>query len=153
MKWYLLIFICALGCVSACNKQKKYSNIPFIEFQGIYPDSIKAGASEDTVFISFRFTDGDADLGNDPQSGQYDIFLTDLRDNTEYNYFFPALADLVRNPDRGMEGNCTFYVLGAFLALRPDHPDRDTVQFSLYIRDQAGNKSNTVYTHSVYLIP
>lgn len=155
MKWYLLIFIPALACIGmgACSKQKRYSDTPYIEFKGSSPDSLRAGASEDTLFISFRFTDGDADLGNDPASGNYDIFLTDQRDNTIYTYFFPNIPDIIRNPEKGMEGTCTFFLLAAFMILRPDRPDGDTARYSLYIKDRAGNQSNTIYTNSVYIYP
>ncbi len=156
MKWYLLFIIPALISVGlgACSKQKqRYSSTPNIEFKGSNPDSVKAGVSEDTLFISFRFTDGDADLGNDPASGNYDIFLTDERDNTIYTFFFPNIPDNIRNPERGMEGTCTFFLSAAFMILRPDRPDGDTTRYSLYIKDRAGNQSNTIYTNPVYIRP
>lgn len=151
----LAILFIAISCfiTLSCRKEQSFSPVPYIEFKGSNPDTIKAGASEDTLFISFRFTDGDADLGNDPSSGNYDIFLTDERDNTLYTYFFPALSDQVRIPEKGMEGNVTFYLSAAFMILRPDRQDGDTVTYSLYIKDRAGNQSNTIKTNPVYLIP
>jgi len=155
MKWQLIIFLVLLtaGLASCAKKPGRYANEPYIEYKGRWPDSIRSGSGEDTVFISFRFTDGDADLGNDASSGNYDIFATDSRDATLYSYLFPNIPDQIRNPEKGMEGTCTFYILAAFLTLRPDHPDADTVSFSIYIKDRAGNQSNTIQTDPVYIVP
>jgi hypothetical protein len=153
MKWQLILLLLLIsgGYAGCSKKQSGFAKEPHIEYRGISTRRIQAGSSKDTLFISFRFRDGDADLGNDATSGNYDIFLTDERDGMLYTFFFPRISDDVRNPERGMEGECTFFLLGAFITLRPDHPDLDTVRYSLYIRDRAGNQSNTVYTEDVYL--
>ncbi|MEZ5047832.1 MAG: hypothetical protein R2831_12670 [Chitinophagaceae bacterium] len=41
----------------------------------------------------------------------------------------------------------------AFLLLRTDslHSERDTLQWEIYMVDEANNKSNTITTSSVYL--
>ena len=154
MKWQpILLLLLVSGGYTACTKkQSGFAREPHIEFQGLSPQVIRAGSGEDTLFISFDFKDGDADLGNDAASGNYDIFMKDERDATEYTFFFPKISDEVRNPDKGMQGTCTFYLLGAFITLRPDHPERDTTSYSLYIKDRAGNQSNTIYTDNVYII-
>ena len=63
---------------SSCHKNDM-SNIPNISALSLQPNTVKAGSSEDTVFIIFHLQDGDADLGNDPNSNKYDIFLKDSR--------------------------------------------------------------------------
>jgi hypothetical protein len=143
----------ALGLAS-CKKEKSASRtIPEIKLVGLSGNTIKAGSNQ-VIYINFSFSDGNGDLGNKPSSGNYDIYTKDSRDDTtEINYFFPQdLPDNVE-PGVGVAGTCNLGILAAFVFLRPDHPDRDTVRYEVYIKDRAGNESNRFTTPDIYIVP
>lgn len=153
MKWYQAIFLASAVIVSATSCKKKnarFPPVPAINFLRMTPDSIKSMSSEDTVRISFHFTDGDADLGNDPNSGKKDIFVIDTRfpDDT-FGYYFPPIPDQFKDPEKGLEGDCDFYIPAALLPGLRDttiHKLRDTTAFNIFIKDVAGNASNLITT-------
>lgn len=123
----------------------------------MYPDSIKAGSALDTLFIKFYLEDGDADLGNDQSTTNYDIFLKDSRYDTGYGgYFFPYIDPAAENSTMGLKGTCTFKQLAAFIVPRNDTVHMkygDTVQYELYIKDRAGHASNHITTPQLYIKP
>jgi len=156
MRKYIIgpsLLIAGLGWTS-CQKGGNSSPIPAINLLApAKPVKVKAGSSRDSVLISFNFTDGDADLGAAPSSGQYDIYTIDSRDTSQINYFFPPGMAQATIPGKGIEGTCNLNVLAAFLLLRADHPDGDTLRYEVYIKDRAGHESNHVHTADIYLTP
>ena len=122
----------------------------------MYPDSVKAGSGKDTVYIQFHLQDGDADLGNDPNSTNYDLFIKDSRYDTFQGYFFPPIASQVEDPKKGIEGTCIFQMLGALIIPRQDSvhiKQGDTTSYELYIKDRAGHESNHITTPKLYIKP
>lgn len=148
-----LVLLAAISATS-CTKEKKSSgSIPRIQFTGLSGNTIKAGSSQ-VIYINFNFSDGNGDLGNKPSSGNYDIYTKDSRDDSsDVNYFFPQ--DLPDNVEAGQEisGVCNLGLLGAYVLLRPDRPDGDTVRYEIYIKDRAGNESNRFTTPDIYIVP
>ena len=156
MKGFWILTAVLLCGLAACKKGNNWSKTPNITLKQLAPNTVRAGNSEDTVFVSFSYTDGDADLGVDPQSGFYDIYMKDSRDTTVFRYLFPPIEDDMRDPDRGMEGTFTVFVHAAFLLPRQDSlhlATGDTLQYELYIRDRAGHESNRIITPDIYLLP
>lgn len=120
------------------------------------PDSIHNMSSEDTLYVGFHFTDGDADLGNSTSSGKHDIFMIDNRFPTDTTqYYFPSIPGNIKDPEKGMEGDCIFFVPAAILTGLRDttvHKLRDTTQFSIFIRDIAGHSSNVITTDTLFIV-
>lgn len=140
--------------MASCTKEKKSSgDKPSIQFTGLSGNTIKAGSNQ-VIYINFNFSDGNGDLGNKPSSGNYDIYTKDSRnDSSDVNYFFPQdLPDNVE-PGREISGVCNLGLLGAFVLLRPNRPDGDTVRYEIYIKDRAGNESNRFTTPDIYIVP
>lgn len=153
MRYSILITAFLVLAFAACTKNN-ISKIPQISSVSLSPNEVKAGSSSDTVYLGFHFRDGDADLGNDQSTANYDIFLVDNRNIEDtLAFFFPAIDESVKNPDYGLEGNCTIKLLAAFLEPRPDHLQGDTLHYDLYIKDVAGNVSNHLTTPDIYLLP
>lgn len=155
MKITSVVLLLCLLAFAACNRAK-YSEIPSISFKALYPDSVRAGSSEDTAYLAFSVRDGDGDLGNQNVSGDYDIFLTDSRDNKVTGYFFPEIPSGVIDPKRGMEGDCFLALYAATLIPRQDSVHKhngDTVHFEVYIKDQAGHESNRFTTPDLFIKP
>jgi len=135
--------------LSACSKNTA-SNIPYISNLTLFPDSIKAGSSEDTVFLQFHFKDGDADLGNDPNTNNYDIFVIDSRHNDTTGYFFPDMPTQIKHPKTGLEGDCTIVILAALIPVDTTK-QIDTLHYTVFIQDQAFHHSNVLTTRDLHI--
>lgn len=145
-----LWFIIALwGLLAACKKENKMSKIPFIKLMTT-TDSVRAGNSKDTVRIIFQFEDGDADIKTDGQT--VNIFVSNTRDTSHFNYPFPYIDEAYKGNGTGFKGTATIKIPAAFLLLRDPFMSIDSVGFSVLIQDAAGNKSNELHTPLVYLL-
>jgi len=147
----ILALILIAAAFSACKKNTM-SKIPEISLIAFGPDSMSLAL--DTAYLVFHLQDGDADLGNDPTSTNYDIYIKDYRFDSGYvGYFFPTIDGSVENPNKGIQGTCTFLFPPGLIAYRQDsvHIKRDTTHFELYIVDRAGNQSNHIITPNIIL--
>lgn len=149
----ILALFLAAGMIS-CNKDNKMSDTPEIWFFSANPSSVRAGSSEDTLFLTFRIADGDADLGNDPSTGRPDIVLWDHRyTDDSIRFFFPALPDEIKIPGEGIKGLVTVKLPGAFIKPTRHNPDPDTTKMSFFVYDRAGRRSNIEESSSLILVP
>ncbi len=156
MKRCIALFVVLFLVFSSCKRHSNMSAIPAITLVEMTPNSVQQGSSEDTVYIKFTLTDGDADLGHDVSSSDYDIYIRDNHTDSFTGYFFPEIAQNVLDPSKGISGTCTFKMLGALIYVRPDtvHLIKgDTVHYELYIKDRAGNTSNHISTPDLYIKP
>jgi hypothetical protein len=158
MKNAIVVVLLSVVFVGAsCKKSSNLSDVPKIEFQAMFPDTLTSGDYRDTIYIQFALSDGNADIGHDQTQAQnYDIYIRDMRVDTFTGYFFPKLDDFVKNPQKGIQGNCYFLVLGTFTFSREDsiHANfGDTTQYEIFIKDLAGNESNRITTGPVYIRP
>jgi hypothetical protein len=151
MKYRLLILpLLCLFC--ACAKKKDRNKVPSIMLKGISTNEIKTGSSG-FVHVFFSFADGDGDLGVKPSSGDFDIYTIDNRDTAKVGYFFPFELPDLRQDNEPLTGDCALSLEGAYMLLRPTRPGGDTVNYEIYIRDQAGNESNHINTGDIYILP
>lgn len=153
----LLALLCA-AALAGCNKDDApLSTTPSISFVSLEPRTVKAASSEDTVFLTFRFSDGDADLGVglDAPAGQYDVFLKDSRDSVVNQYLFPDIDDALRDPAKGMTGSATIIIQAALLRPRDSLHGvlGDTLRYEVYVKDRAGHESNRFTTPEIFLTP
>lgn len=132
----LLVFLLA-----SCKKDKTESTTPQIEFVSISPSSAVEYAN--SITISFSYDDLDGDLGqNDPNISN--LFVTDSRNNVTYNYRISQLA-----PDGAnihIQGNLNAVIKNTAIT---DASSSQSVTYSVYIKDRAGNVSNTVTTSAI----
>jgi len=151
----LLLIAVFIGCVVSCRKGDN-SPIPYIELIALSPDTVKGGSLTDTVDITFNFSDGDGDLGNDV--GVYDFFLRDSRDSAIdiLRFPFPDIPEEARDPIDGIRGTGAIRLPGHFIQLRQDtlHTFHgDTLTYEMWITDRASNMSNIVKTPPIYIRP
>lgn len=150
----ILILAIAAMLPTSCKKANNNSVIPSITYGGISPNTVKSGNGKDTVFVKLILNDGDGDLGNDPNSGIHDVYLKDSRTGETNKYFFPAIPSDAIKAEKGVQIYVTIKVeAGLFLVLRPDHPTGDTLSYDIYVKDKAGNNSNTITTEPIYITP
>lgn len=148
-----LLALCAIG---ACRPEEVVDKVPVIKALEFGPQEVRGGSGEDTVYLSFRFRDGDADLGIDPASGDFDVYLTDSRDSSVRGYYLPEIPADVGELQIPLEGTTTILLEAALILPRPDSLHQalgDTLRFSYYLRDRAGNKSEVLTTPDLILTP
>ncbi len=146
MRPILIIAIISIIATS-CNKKTKMANVPKLTFKELSTKTIQAG-SEGNVNISFLFEDGDGNIG----FGTNNLFLKDSRDTQLIPYTIPKIPDKF-NPESGLKGVILVQFPAAFLLLRTDtlHLNTDTLTWDIYMKDQAGNVSNTITTTPLVL--
>lgn len=134
---FLLMFICS------CKKgdEKIYPAEPSIELISVTPTSLVEG--EENIIISFKYTDGDGDLGENNSSVK-NLFVTDNRLGITYSFRIMQLS-----PDNSIipiTGTLNADIGTVFVT---DSSVQQTVNFSFYIVDRAGHQSNTLTTPAI----
>lgn len=136
----------------ACNKDN--SKVPVIEFVSVSKNYMLQGGI-DSLYLKFKFTDGDGDIGNDTMNS---IFLKDNRTGlTIATYKIPDY--LGANPNNSSRtGEVTFIAYSA-CCIYPDSsacmsstvfPTRE-MKYQIQIVDKAGNYSNVVESSGITL--
>lgn len=134
-----------LGTFPSCKKDKMESTVePQIEFVSISPSTAKEYT--DQITITFSYDDLDGDLGeNDPNVNN--LFITDSRNSVTYNYRISQLA-----PDGStihIKGNLNAVIKNTAIT---DGSSSQSVTYSLYLKDRAGNSSNTITTSAITVV-
>lgn len=150
---------------SGCYKEPEFSATPSIEFDDI-SKAIRidqfTGANKDSVTISIKFQDGDGDLGLNNEEiaaaqliEDYNyvvrVFRKERGNFVEFEPFIPYSGFFFRlnNDDKPspIEGTLDYSIDFP----HPFTPKRDSVQFQIYLKDRAGNISNTIETETIVL--
>lgn len=134
---YILI-ICSL--VAACKKDKKitYDDVPQLSFSSISPDPAKE--FEDSISISFNYTDGNGDLGEN-NANTDNLFVTDTRINITYPFRVQQLSP--DNSTIAIKGNLRVILKNTGIT---NGSSSQQVTYQLYMVDRSGNQSNTIST-------
>ncbi|UPT66975.1 MAG: hypothetical protein M0D57_21550 [Sphingobacteriales bacterium JAD_PAG50586_3] len=144
IKNYIALCALALLTLAACEKDKPLEETPYIEITSVTPTS--AQAYSDTITFTVLYRDGNGDLGeNNPDV--YNLFLKDGRNQVEYKYRIQQLA-----PDNGsavpIQGNLLVKLAGAPII---NGGSSETVTYTMYVEDRAGNKSNVATSPTITL--
>ena len=139
MKKFLYILI--LIVLFSCKKEEEVSVIPIIDFESISPNT--AQEYTDDIIITISYTDGDGDLGeNNPDI--HNLFVEDNRNGIEYKFRIPELSP--SGSTITIEGNFNITINGTGIT---DESSSQKVDYSIYVKDRAGNTSNKVTTSSI----
>lgn len=158
---YITLFLFGTLFFAACIQPSVYPDEPMIEYVSINKNVITQGsisAGEDTLVVTFSFTDGDGDLS---QADSVDIFFVDSRQGAEIPFKFPLIAE--DGAANGISGEVTVRLrtqpavlccnyLNGDNSCTPHPGEQDTVVFSIQIRDRALNYSNTIETEPIYIL-
>ncbi len=140
MKNIVVLFFVSLTIVS-CKKAEEIGPIPEIEFISVTPANVQEYA--DSLVFTIKYRDGDGDLGENTSDAE-NFFLADSRNNVIYKFRIPQLA-----PDNSsiiIEGNLNVTLANTAII---DGSASQTFTYSIYVKDRAGNQSNTVITSLV----
>ncbi|NRA51138.1 MAG: hypothetical protein HRU12_18580 [Phaeodactylibacter sp.] len=147
----------------SCVQPPDYPEEPVIQYIGFntlaFPQG-GAGTPNDTLVLTFEFTDGDGDIGFADTT--IDVFLTDSRTGFEEIRKLPVIPD--EGVGNGISGEITLRFPNQpsqICCLYPDNSPgcqpnaeypTDTFSYTVQIMDQAGNRSNIIQTETVTLI-
>jgi hypothetical protein len=141
------LFVCFSCITVGCNKNndEKPGDVPEIEFVSILPSTVKA--LQDTLVVRIAYRDGNGDLGEN-NSGVKNAFVKDLRNGLEYSFRIRQLA-----PD-----NSVISIKGELDIIIPalSSPlsgNTESASFQVYVKDRAGNKSNTILSSVITIEP
>jgi hypothetical protein len=156
----MLVISCALF---ACVKAPTYPIEPHIAFKSVSSAYLKSGYADT---ITFSFTDGDGDIGVNASStdscdqcslkhgdstclkmGGFNVFLIDSRDTCVS--FFASANIAQQGKYKGISGDIeVIRAIDSKKCFAPPQPGcpKDTVVYSIILRDMAYHFSNTVKT-------
>ena len=131
----------ALIIFQSCHKDDPiYSSTPTIELVSVSSDNVAEG---DPLTFRIKYTDGDGDLGEN-NADAHNLFLTDNRVNVTYEYRIKELApegsSIIIRGYLDVVLNTTAITNGS---------SSQSVTYSIYVKDRAGNQSNTVTTGAI----
>ena len=136
-----IIYLCAIVFLFSCEKEQVISDTPIIEFKSISPATVQEYS--DDIIITISYSDGDGDLGeNNPDI--HNLFLEDNRNGIVYQFRIPHLAP--DNNSIAIEGDFNITINGSGIT---DESSSQQVNYSIYVKDRAGNKSNTITTSNI----
>lgn len=139
----VLVFTLAVALFfSGCKKEEVISSTPSIKFISLTPNP--AIKYQDEITITIEYTDGDGDLGENTADVK-NLFVTDSRNNVTSEFRIPQLA-----PDNSniiIRGNLNINLPPQGFA--DDTQNSETVTYSVYVKDRAGNQSNTIQTDAL----
>jgi hypothetical protein len=138
----IMILACPL-LLGACKKEnaEEMSNVPGITFVSVSSTSVKA--FRDSLSFVIAYTDGDGDLGEN-RAEALNAFIVDPRISYPYELRIPQLAP--SGAAVPIKGKITLTLKNTILT---DESASQTVNYSIYVKDRAGNKSNTVTSAAV----
>ena len=117
------------------------SDTPIIEFKSISPTTVQEYS--DDIIITISYSDGNGDLGeNNPDI--HNLFVEDNRNGIVYQFRIPHLAP--DNNSIAIEGDFNITINGSGIT---NESSSQQVNYTIYVTDRAGNKSNSISTSSI----
>lgn len=154
----LLVLVIVL---TNCTKPPEYPIEPVIEFMGLSKTSMKQSAfPQDSLILTFSFTDGDGDLGQSPSDTSFSITMIDTRDGFVSNKFkVPVIPE--QGAGNGVSGEVSILLFTTCCIFPQDSGlppcvastefPTDSVSFEIHLTDRAGNQSNSIFTPPIIL--
>lgn len=159
MKEKIVLLLGLIVFMASCTKEPDdYPPEPQIYYQGTIPNRINLTQSDAKVRIELKFHDGDGDLGHTENAKS--VFLKSSKDTTSapftYEYPFPYIPDHMRPKQGGLEGFIDINLGVQFFTIPPWdtahlNARKDTLQYTIYIMDETGHKSNLVTSDTIYV--
>jgi len=148
---------------AGCLKKEEYPNVPRLEYIGTVLNLNPASATDSVAYVSFRFTDGDGDLGLSPGDTLGDFHKDSMyyhnifvryfeKQNGQYVEYVPVFPFHSRfgnltptGGDKSLQGIMDVGVFANPASLF------DTVRYEIFIVDRALNHSDTITTEDIVL--
>jgi hypothetical protein len=147
-----------------CVKPESYPIEPKIEFSRFSRDTI---SPSDSFSVFINFTDGDGDIGPDPDAPtQVDTFCVTpdsvILKNQRFNFFYRDSRDKCiqyaatpylspTGKYKGIKGDIEVKLNASCKRVCSSSPCQDTVSYEIILKDRAGHVSNTITTSKLIL--
>lgn len=152
---YLILIVIFCGC----SISPDFPIVPEIEYVGMSTKTmVQSNLLTDSLILTFKFRDGDGDIGNEPSSGEFDLIVTDNRTGNIFDRF---KAPMVPEPgaSNGIEGTIELKIYTTCCIFENNIPpcsspvDFPTNEFDLSVQlfDRAMNASNIINTEFITL--
>ena len=137
----LFIVIGMLGFLSACTEPETISEIPEIAFESVVPNVVTE--YQDSLYFTISYRDGDGDLGEN-NTDNNNLFVQDSRNQVVYGFRIRQLAP--DNATIAIQGNLHITLPSAAII---NGGASESVSYSIWVEDRAGNESNRVNSSTV----
>ncbi len=147
----LPIILLPLLLLMACDDSPVFPLEPEITFVSISPEQATQFTA-DEIQLTFRYQDGDGDLGYEGAEKVNNLYITDTRAFFATNparttaYSIPSLTPDTRKPS--IQGEITISILTP-----PAEPNAEPLIYEVYLVDRAGNISNLIQTTPITVNP
>ncbi len=138
---YIILLLSVFCLIASCKKETGISTIPEIAFISISPSVVKE--YKDSIVFTFSYTDGDGDLGENNADAK-NLFLTDNRNGITYQFRIPLLAPT--GSSVAIKGNLNVVLNNTGIT---NSASSQTVTYRIYVKDRAGNQSNSITTSAI----
>ena len=144
MKWTAII--CTALFFASCSKDK-YTTVPQIEFKEFDPNQgSNLGGIDNQPHMVIEIRDSEGDLGFIDGSDTSRIYIRNMLTNRIDSPILPNLGSAAGKNFKGDIVAGMFGVMGGRDLPSSQRPYVDTLQFEVYVKDFAGNKSNVIVT-------
>lgn len=130
-----------IALISSCNTSEEISEVPEISFENVTPSVVTE--YQDSLVFTLSYRDGDGDLGENNTDND-NLFIQDSRNDVAYGFRVQQLAP--NNADIAIQGNLTVTLPNTAII---GGGSSETVSYTIWIVDRAGNESNKVTSSSV----
>jgi hypothetical protein len=141
----LFLFMCAGLLWSACTPNLS-SSIPEIQLEELGPEHIVA--LEYSIYMRISFFESDGDLGENLTS-ENNLFVVDER--LELAHEFRISNMVPGGAEVPIQGELEWAIPSVFLT--NSNGESEFVTYRIYVVDRAGNKSNTITTAPITILP
>lgn len=149
MRYTLLISIIALFLIS-CNKDK-YTSAPQIVFKSFRPNE---GSNYDNFnnqpVMVLEITDAEGDLGFINGKDTAKVYIKNMLTSKLDSIIFPDLQAVRKSNFKATIEIGLFSVMGGRNLPSNQRPYQDNLQFEVYVKDFAKNKSNVIITNQPF---
>lgn len=137
----LIYLVLISAFLISCKKEEIVNDIPSIELIETSPTQVVE--LMEPIYFKISYRDGNGDLGeNDPDV--HNLILRDPRIDIKYEY---RISELVPGAaEVPISGVLVFSIPNAFIT---DGSTQQTVNFEIYVKDRAGNKSNVINSGTI----
>ena len=145
MRYTLIISILAV-CFISCNKDK-YTTAPQISFKSFDPNQgSNHNTFSDQPVMVLEITDAEGDLGFINGHDTARVYIKNMLTLKEDSIDFPDLAAARKSNFKANIEVGLFSVMGGRNLPFSSRPYQDNLQFQVYVKDFAKNKSNVILT-------
>ena len=156
-----ILFLFFLAAISSCVTVPNYPDEPTLAFEGFSKNAMRQGVfGEDSIIMTLSFTDGDGDFGTADTGIEKNIFMTDKRTGEIFREFKAPFVP-IEGAANGISGtiDVKLYTTCCIFPKNTGIPPCESPQafpsneliLDIYIKDRAGNISNTVTSPPITL--